>query len=164
MSQFIGNAMPQFILQLKDKRLVPNYQAIRKERDRISERASATQYPGGYATAFWPGNRGFIGDQATDVALQEPIWSRPLARLGHGEASRVGFPGITRDQYGAPLGSCTVVLHRTSTREFVHEMVSDANGVFLSQSVYAGEGHYIWFHKAGSVNVYGATDNNLIGA
>jgi len=87
-----------------------------------------------------------------------------MERAGHGVASRVGFPGITRDQYGAPLANCTVILHRTATREFVYEGVSDTNGAFLAQSVYAGEGHYIVFHKAGTVNVYGATDNNLVGA
>ncbi len=87
-----------------------------------------------------------------------------ISRIGHGIASRVGFPGVTRDQYGTPLASCTVILHRTSTRELVYDGVSDGNGNFLAQSVYAGENHYIVFHKAGAVNVFGATDNNLIGA
>jgi len=87
-----------------------------------------------------------------------------MERAGHGVASRVGFPGVTRDQYGTPLAACTVILHRTSTRELVYDGVSNADGAFLAQSVYAGENHYIVFHKAGAVNVYGATDNNLVGA
>lgn len=161
MSNLVGGALPTTILQMKDRRLVPNYQVIRRERDRISERHSATQYPGGFSSSWWPGNRGFVG---IDGAVQEEVWSRPLSRLGHGVASRVGFPGVTRDQYGAPLAACTVILHKTATREFVYEGVSDSVGAFLAQSPYAGENHYIVFHKAGAVNVYGATDNNLVGA
>ena len=118
----------------------------------------------GYYSGFWPGNRGFIGDMGADVSMLQGPGGRKTERIAAGVASRVGFPGVTRDQYGAPLASATVVLHRTSTREFVHELVSDASGNFLMQSVYAGEGHYMYFYKAGSLNVYGATDNNLIGA
>ena len=164
MSGLIGAAAPQFILTGKDRRLTPNFQVVRKERDRIKERNSATERPGGYANAFWPGTRGFVGDQGADVGIQQAIWRGPIARLGHGIASRVGFPGVTRDQYGAPLGACTVILHKTATRELVYDGVSDSAGQFLAQSVYAGEAHYIVFHKAGAVNVFGATDNNLIGA
>lgn len=163
MSNLIGGAQPQTILTMKDRRLVPSYQVVRRERDRIKERHAATQYPGGYTSTHWPGNRGFIGDQSADVAVAEAIWSRPVARFAHGIASRVGFPGITRDQYGAPLAACTVILHRTATREFVYEGVSGEDGAFLAQSVYAGENHYIVFHKAGAINVFGATDNNLVG-
>lgn len=161
MSGFIGAALTQNTIEMKDRRLIPNYQVVRRERDRVSERHSATQYPGGLSSAWWPGNRGFVGG---DIAIQEAVWSRPLSRLCHGIASRVGFPGVTRNQYGAPLANCTVILHRTATREFVYEGVSGADGAFLAQSVFAGENHYIVFHKAGAVNVYGATDNNLVGA
>lgn len=164
MSGLIGAALPQFRLQTKDTRLTPNFQVIRKQRDRIVERNAATERPGGYQNDYWPGNRGFVGDRATDVSMQRGIWSRVISRIGNGAASRVGFPGVTRDQYGAPLASATVILHRTATREFVYEGVSDSSGNFLAQSVYAGEAHYLVFHKAGAVNVYGATDNNLIGA
>lgn len=164
MSGLIGAALPRFGLETKDRRLTPNYQVLRKQRDRVVERNSATERPGGYVNDFWPGNRAFVGDRSTDVAMLRGVLSRVISRIGNGAASRVGFPGITRDQYGAPLASCTVILHRTATREFVYEGLSDGNGAFLAQSVYAGENHYIVFHKAGAVNVYGATDNNLVGA
>jgi hypothetical protein len=164
MSGFIGAADPIAVLVGKDRRLTPNFQVVRKERDRIVERNSATERPGGYQNAFWPGTRGFIGDQGADVGITHAVWRGPISRLAQGIASRVGFPGITRDQYGAPRAACTVILHRTATREFVYEGVSGADGAFLAQSVYAGENHYIVFHKAGAVNVFGATDNNLIGA
>lgn len=164
MSGFVGGALATGIIATKERRLTPNFQVIRKERDRIVERSSATERPGGYVNAFWPGSRGFVGDQSTDVGIQAAIWGRMISRIGHGIASRVGFPGVTRDQYGAPLGACTVILHKTATRELVYDGVSDSAGQFLAQSVYAGEAHYIVFHKAGAVNVFGATDNNLIGA
>lgn len=162
MSGLIGAALPQFRLQAKDQRLGHPFLDVRDTRKRVAERADFTK--AGYQNEFWPGNRGFVGDQSTDVAILQPIWSRRLKRFAIGVASRVGFPGVTRDQYGAPLASCTVILHRTATREYVYEGVSDANGQFLAQSVYAGEGHYLVFHKSGAVNVYGATDNNLVGA
>jgi hypothetical protein len=107
------------------------------------------------------GNHGFQGEASGVVDAE---WGRQLARIAHGAASRVGFPGVTLDQYGAPLAGVTVILHRTATREYVMEIVSDANGNYLAQSVYAGEGHYKVIHKAGAINVFGASDNNLIGA
>lgn len=162
MSGFIGAALPQFRLQAKDTRLGHPFLAVTDTRKRVAERSDFSN--AGYQNEFWPGNRGFVGGQSTDVALLEPIWSRRLKRFAIGVSSRVGFPGVTRDQYGAPLAACTVILHRTTTREFVYEGVSGTDGVFLAQSVYAGENHYIVFHKAGAVNVYGATDNNLVGA
>lgn len=162
MSGFIGAAQPQFILRRKDDRLAPVFLSAEDTRRNVKKRHDLG-YEGFY-TEFWPGNRGFIGDRGLDVSMIEPIWGRRLKRVANGVASRVGFPGVTRDQYGAPLAGCTVILHRTATREFVYAGVSDGNGAFLAQSTYAGEGHYMVFHKAGAINVFGATDNNLIGA
>ena len=162
MSGFIGAALPQIRLQTKDQRLGHPFLDVRDTRKRVKERADFAN--SGYRNEFWPGNRGFIGDQSADISMMESVWSRRLKRFAIGVASRVGFPGVTRDQYGTPLAACTVILHRTSTRELVWASVSGADGAFLAQSVYAGENHYIVFHKAGAVNVYGATDNNLVGA
>ena len=162
MSGFIGAALPQFILRAKDERLHPSFQDLRDAIRRGGSRH--TDANEGFYSGFWPGNRGFIGGLGVDVSMLQGPGGRKLERPAAGIASRVGFPGVTRDQYGAPLASATVVLHRTSTRELVHELVSDASGNFLMQSVYAGEGHYMYFHKAGAINVFGATDNNLIGA
>ena len=162
MSGFIGAALPQFRLQAKDQRLGHPFLDVRDTRKRVKERADLSK--AGYQNEFWPGNRGFVGGQSADVAILQPIWSRRLKRFAIGVASRVGFPGVTRDQYGTPLAACTVILHKTADDLPVYKGVSDTNGAFLAQSVYAGESHYIVFHKAGAVNVYGATDNNLVGA
>lgn len=163
MSGFVGAARPVGIVMAKDARL----DQARRRRPvvkRAPERSCLLHMPCGYANDFWPGRRGFLGDYATDVGIAYATWAARMERPAHGIASRVGFPGVTRDQYGAPLAACTVILHRTATREFVYEGVSGADGAFLAQSVYAGENHYIVFHKAGTVNVYGATDHNLVGA
>jgi hypothetical protein len=162
MSGFIGAALPQFGIAAKDQRLVPSFLAMKDARGRGGDRAVPANE--GFYSGFWPGNRGFIGDMGAGVSMMAANGGRKTERIGAGMASRVGFPGVTRDQYGAPLAACTVILHRTATREFVYEGVSGTDGVFLAQSVYAGENHYIVFHKAGALNVYGATDNNLVGA
>ena len=162
MSGFIGAALPQIRLQTKDQRLGHPFLDVRDTRKRVKERADFAN--SGYRNEFWPGNRGFIGDQSANISMMESVWSRRLKRFAIGVASRVGFPGVTRDQYGAPLAACTVILHKTADNLPVYKGVSDTNGAFLAQSVYAGESHYIVFHKAGAVNVYGATDNNLVGA
>lgn len=161
MSGLIGAALPQFRLEAKDQRLEHPFLDVRDTRKRVKECADFSF--AGYRNEFWPGNRGFVGDQATDVSMQEAVWGRRMKRFAIGVASRVGFPGVTLDQYGAPLAGVTVILHRTSTREYVMEIVSDANGNYLGQSVYAGEAHYKVIHKAGAINVFGASDNNLIG-
>ena len=162
MSGFIGAALPQFRLAAKDQRLVPSFLAMKDARGRGGDRAVPANE--GFYSGFWPGNRGFIGDMGADVSMMAANGGRKTERIGAGVASRVGFPGVTRDQYGAPLAACTVILYKTADDVLVYKGVSDGNGAFLAQSVYAGENHYIVFHKAGAINVYGATDNNLVGA
>lgn len=165
MSQLVGAADPTLgYIALKDKRLVPTFSVLRRERDFVVERYSATQYPGGYSTPFWPGNKGFVGDGSTDYGMIEAVWSRSPARIAQGAASRVGFVGVTRDQYGAPLGGVTCSLFRTATREWIMDIVSDAGGNFLLQSWYSPDTHFIVFYKAGAPSVYAATDQILVGA
>lgn len=165
MSAFIGAAMPTTILQMKDRRLVPNYQVIRRQRDRFYERSSATDRYGGWASDFWPGNRGFIGDQAVDVSVQQATWrSSSVARLADGVKSTVGFVGISRDYAGGALAGATCILFLTSTRAYQMETVSGSDGSFMLQTVHSPDAHFIVFHKPGTPNVFGATDNNLTGS
>jgi hypothetical protein len=164
MSQFIGGAEPTTTLTWKDRRLVPSYQAIRRERDRLVDRHSATSYPGGYATAFWPGGCSLTGDQAVDVGMMQAIWSRPLARLAWGAGSRVGFVGTTRDAAGGRLAGVTCSLFRTSDKLWIMDIVSDANGDFLLQSWFSPDAHFIVFAKSGSPDVTGTTRQTLVGA
>lgn len=164
MSGLIGGALPVFILRAKDDRLHPAFRGRHEPRRRGYSRHDALGFDSAYS-GFWPGNRGgFMGDLGADVSMLQESARRRVERPGAGVASRVGFPGVTRDEFGTPLAGVTVVLHRTATREFIHELVSDANGNYLMQSVYAGEGHYIYFHKPGAPNRWATTDNNLLGA
>lgn len=165
MSQLIGGALPQNILERKDRRLVPTYQVIRRERDRIVDRDLPTSYPGGYVNNFWPGNKGFIGDMSVDVGLMEAIYGRQVARLAWGIASRVGFVGRTYDQNGNVLGGVTCSLFRTSDKQWIMDVVSDdVTGDFLLQSWYSPDTHFIVFSKSGSPDVFGTTRQTLVGA
>jgi hypothetical protein len=164
MSQFIGNALPTTIIERKDRRLVPTYQVIRRERDRINDRDLPTGFPGGYTSSFWPGNRGFVCDQS-EGCLLSAIYSRPVARLAWGQGSRVGFVGRTYDANGNVLGGVTCSLFRTSDRLWIMDVVSDAvDGSFLLQSWYSPDTHFIVFSKAGSPEVFGTTRQTLVGA
>jgi hypothetical protein len=164
MSMLTGNTNGGVALYAKDRRLVPIYQDIQKQRDRISERHSATQYPGGYTSSFWPGGRGLLGDLGVDFGVASAVYGRPIARLAWGCASRVGFVGVSFDQYGTPLAGVTCSLFRTSTKEWIMDFTSASDGTFLLQSWYSPDQHFIVFYKAGSPDVFGTTRQTLVGA
>ena len=165
MSQLLGAAEPTlgFIAQ-KDVRMVPVYGNIRRERDFIIIRHSATNFPGGWATTFWPGGGGLTGDQSADTSMLAAIWRGPVARLAWGSASRVGFVGTTRDAAGGRLAGVTCSLFRTSDKLWIMDVVSDANGDFLLQSWYSPDTHFIVFAKSGAPDVVGTTRQTLVGA
>jgi hypothetical protein len=82
-----------------------------------------------------------------------------------GAAARYGFVGVSRDQYGSPLGGCTLKLFRTSGDTLLDTTTSDATtGAFLLNTAYFPDYHYITCHKSGSPDVDGITQNTLIGA
>jgi hypothetical protein len=160
MSQLVGGALPNFLLQRKDRRLVPTYQVVRRERDRISDRDLPTSYPGGYTSNFWPGNRGL----ADDSGQLSAVYGRSIARFAWGQGSRVGFVGTTYDQNGNVLGGVTCSLFRTSDRLWIMDVISGGDGSFLLQSFYSPDTHFIVFSKAGSPEVFGTTRQTLVGA
>ena len=162
MSGLIGAALPQFILSRKDNRLHYEAQPVEDARNRLPIRYQSGY--DGWFSDYWPGNRGFVGDYSTDVALMQGVWRNLMHRVAIGAASRVGFVGITRDQYGAPVGSCVVQLFRTSDDLFIMEVTSDSSGNFLLQSWYSPDTHYIVAYKAGSPDIFGTTVNTLVGA
>lgn len=162
MSGFIGAALPRFTLQRKDDRLAPIFLSAQDTRDRTQKRHDIG-YEGFY-NEFWPGNRGFIGDRATDVSMTEGVWGRRMKRFANGVSSRLGFVGITRDENGNILAGVTCSLFRTATKAWIMDVVSDANGAFLLQTFYSPDTHFIVFWKAGSPNKFDATDQTLMGA
>jgi hypothetical protein len=67
--------------------------------------------------------------------------------------------GTTRDEFGAPLGACSVMAFKTSTRAFVAETTSDVDGAYtltLHRSIY-----FLVAYKTGSPDVAGTTLNTL---
>lgn len=155
MSQLVGGAQPQFRLE--------------RDNDSIQSvgwvTVSIHRHPWqGYGSEFWPARNGFIGDQGIDIGLLDATDQWGEFEIVGGESSRVGFVGVTRDEYGSPLGSCVVQLFRTADDLFIMEITSDANGNFLLQSWYTPDAHYIVAYKAGSPDVFGTTLNTLVGA
>jgi hypothetical protein len=155
MSQLVGAAQPQFILAEDDKASSEAFRA--RARARLCCRRID------YQTGFWPSRGGFMGDLGLDVGLIEARRWGAFYPAG-GIASRLGFVGVTRDQYGTPTGNCVVQLFRTSDDLFIMEITSDANGNFLLQSIYTPDTHYIVAYKAGSPDIFGTTVNTLVGA
>jgi hypothetical protein len=68
--------------------------------------------------------------------------------------------GVTRDQYGSPLGNCTVRCFRTSSGELVSQVTSDANGNYVATSPYSDQ-HFLTVHKTLSPDVAGASVDTL---
>lgn len=163
MSGFLGAAMPTMYLEPKDRRLDQHNR--RRPLHRIaSDRSCLLHMPCGFANDFWPGNRGFVGDYATDIGMMDATWARRMERVGHGAGSRLGFVGTTRDAAGGRLAGVTCSLFRTSDKLWIMDVVSDVNGDFLLQTFYSPDTHFIVFSKTGSPDVVGTTRQTLVGA
>lgn len=70
---------------------------------------------------------------------------------------RLAFSGVTRDQYGSPVGNCMVRCYRTSTGELQSQVLSDpSTGAYIATTPYL-EAHFLTVHKAGTPNIAGAS-------
>lgn len=150
MSTLLAAAQPQIILRRNDRRLV-------------GVQFQDNEPPQNFHSPWWPRSGGFVGDLGADVGLLEANLGYEPPEITRGISSRLGFVGVTRDQYGAPLAACTVRVFRTSDGALVHETVSDANGAFLG-CAYDTSAYFLVFYKAGSPDVFGTTVNTLIGS
>lgn len=158
MSQLVGAADPTLGYIYQDDR---RHAESRSARD-VSRTVHRVQ-KFNYWNGFWPKGNGFVGDYGADVGLIDSTAWGGFYPAG-GVASRLGFVGVTRDQYGTPTGNCVVQLFRTSDDLFIMEITSDADGNFLLQSIYTPDTHYIVAYKAGSPDIFGTTVNTLVGA
>lgn len=160
MSTFIGAALTYPVLVGADARAMD----LALTRPRISYRVKHRVDRTGYINGYPVGCNSFYGDYGADVGIMggSRSWGPfyPAGRI----ASRVGFVGVTRDQYGTPTGSCVVQLFRTENDLFIMEVTSDSDGNFLLQSWYSPDTHYIVAYKAGSPDIFGTTVNTLVGA
>lgn len=150
MSVLIGAARPTRITERIDNRLAQ----VQHQYD---------EPPIDFRSPWWPAGGGMVGDLGLDVAMLSESRGYEYPELTRGISSRLGFVGITRDQYGAPLGGCSVRVFRTSDGVLVHETVSDANGQFLG-CAYDTAAYFLVFYKAGSPDVFGTTVNTLVGS
>lgn len=115
-------------------------------------------------TSWWPNSGGLMCESGfSDIRgqfenMRERVW--PNA----GANGRLSFVGVTRDQYGSAIGSCTVRCFRLSTLELTSQVISDASsGAFTITSPYS-EAHFLTVHLTGTPNIAGATVDTLIPA
>lgn len=148
---FLGAAMPTNIIAPDNRR----HASVTFQVD------SETHPDGSLRTPWWPRGAGFIGAMGTDVALLEGVWNEQ-PELTSGAQSRFGITGITRDQFGSPLGNCVVQLFRTSDDLIVAEVVSDPTGAYVITTPFFPDTHYLVAYRAGSPDVAGTTVNTLI--
>lgn len=120
----------------------------------------------GWAGAWWPRGNAIIGGEGggldtCDFLSKPPEWGDMWIKSGAN--GRFAWVGITRDQYGSPLGGCTVRMYRTSTEEQVCKVTSDPNtGLYYATSPY-NDAHFIVVHNpAGTLG--GATSTTLLPA
>lgn len=121
-------------------------------------------------SGYWPGGSGLIGNQGTDwgmtgitgTATGGLFWEQ--IEITRGANGRFLVTGVSRDQYGSPIASCTVRLFHTSDNILQDTQTSDASGNFTVSTPYYPDTHYIVAYKSGSPDVEGTTVNTLIGA
>jgi hypothetical protein len=117
-----------------------------------------------YESGWWPGASGLSTDAggAFGGIISVIQWEQPEKISG--QSSRLGLTGTTRDVYGSPLGGVTVKVFRTADDTLQGSTISDVNnGTYLVTTPF-NDGHYIVARKDGSPDVFGATDNDLLGA
>lgn len=144
MSQFIGNAQPQFRLEANNLELL----GVPWQPER--ESASAAR-PQSFATPWWPNRNQLVGDMGLDVGLLEAEYYEP--EITKGMNSRFGYQGVTRDVNNSPLGGCTVKCFRTADdAKTTPDVVSGADGSFIISTPYY-EPHWLRMSKSGSPDV-----------
>lgn len=130
----------------------------------ISQYAESAYYgtTDDYTDFFPAGVSSLLGDVGLDVGMYNPLPWGAFEIVG-GSTSALGIIGVTRDQYGTPVGSCVVQLFLTSTDALVIEGTSDVSGNFLLTTPFTGQ-HFIVAYKATAPDIFGTTVNTLVGA
>jgi hypothetical protein len=167
MSGFIGNSVSAFYtsqlgLAVEDNRLMPQYH-VENDPFIVVRITAAWNLFMGYETPWWPG-AGRL-DTPDDACLQDIYWATPemFEPKGGGTNSRFGVQGVTRDEYGSPLGGVLVKLFRTSDDQKIDQIVSDSFGNYLVSTPYYPDAHYLVQYKTGTPDRFGSSVNTLIG-
>lgn len=160
MSGLIGAAQPNILHGSQDLRL--NRQDWRRESLHDAAADAAAAAPAIFRSPWWP-RSGFLGALGADIGLLGAVQWGPYD-VAAGAASRFGFVGVSRDQYGSILGSCDMKLFRSSDTQLIDSTTSDPNsGAFLLNTPYYPDAHWIYQHKTGSPDLDGVSVNTLIG-
>lgn len=115
----------------------------------------------GFQSPWWPFRGAILGGWGFDGSVLLELGGKHSDTWrSFGTNGRLAFVGVTRDQYGSPLGGCTVRCFRTIGNELVSTVVSDANGNYVATTPYA-DGHYLVVHKAGPPDIAGASVTTL---
>lgn len=89
-----------------------------------------------------------------------PLKDNALWREDRGTL-RMRIDGISRDNAGAILGSCQVLVFRTWDKVLMGETTSDVNGVWAMDLLISGPFFYVEY-KAGAPDKTGASLNTLL--
>lgn len=114
-----------------------------------------------WQTPWWPHRGGLLADTGISDVQAATSYGSPYPVSGAN--GRLGFVGVTRDQYGSPLGNQVVRLIRknaddSALDEIVAKVTSDANGNFTITTPYNGN-HFLTTHHA--TGVAGASVDTL---
>lgn len=116
--------------------------------------------PRSFASEYWP--RTMLSDSGDGATVEFGVtWG--FFDQAAGSSSRYVFRGITRDQYGSAVGTCSVLLYRTATNVLIDSATSDPLGNFELTTTFYPDTHYIVAHKTGSPDIDGVTPNTLVG-
>lgn len=162
MSNFLGSTGATPIVRFNDSRLLPKaYNGAGHFRPYLVPRQFDTDDGPAiddYIVAWWPRSSGMLADGGVSDVLTQDLWEWNTEPTG--ASGRLGFVGITRDQYGSPLAACTVRCFRVTPMEMVSIVVSDANGAYIATTPY-NDAHFLTVH--GPAGVAGATVDTLVG-
>jgi hypothetical protein len=146
----VGNALPVFLL-VPDSSTSSNWYTSDEARPTLEA---------GFRSEWWPGGRAFIGDGGADVGMLEAAKWHSYPDLTGGANGRLGIAGVTRDQYGSPVGSVVCKLFHALDDALVVSVVSDAvSGEYLATTHFS-DSHYVVFFGPGGLT--GATINTLL--
>lgn len=114
-------------------------------------KATGTVYTAGYIeTMDW-------------IVVRKYVYPEPTGTWGE-EESFYHIAGVTRDANGNPLGGCTVCLFKSSDKTFTKETTSDVNGAYSFNCSDDTTQFFVRSYKDGVPNVFGTTDDDLVGS
>jgi hypothetical protein len=108
----------------------------------------------------------FINDFAAFdwIVVRKYVGTEPVHSTWGSEESVYRITGVTRNSAGVILGSCTVLLYKTSDHSYVTSMTSDADTGEYSFALDNSAEYFVVAFKSGTPNVQGVTDDDLVGA